>query len=92
MSLKTLLTPDEPLADSLIVYRHTFKINEKNIANNCPDNGFDTGMRFVVALLSEVDLVPDSDVVGNLDTEPAGNPNGQCWLTTGTYKSAEDGA
>lgn len=49
-------------------------------------------MWFVVALLSEEELVPDSDVVGNLDTEPAGNPNRQSWLTTGTYKSAEDGA
>lgn len=69
--LDGFMTPEVPLAHSLTVYRHTFEIKEDNIANAGADNGFEQTMRFVVALLSEVEVVPESDVVqtgaGNLD-------------------------
>lgn len=79
------------MADSLTVYRHNFEINENNIAKDDPANGFENAMRFVVALLSEVQLVPDSDVVESRDPEHVGNSNRQSSLTAATYKSVEDG-
>lgn len=59
------MTPEVPLEHSLTVYRHTFEINEDNVANGGADNGFEQTMRFVVALLLELEVVLESDVVGN---------------------------
>lgn len=65
---------DEQFPVSLTVYRHTFEIKQNNTAGDGPENGFANAIRFVVALLDEVKVVPNSDDVQNWDTEHAGNP------------------